>query len=197
MKKLLATSAILLTAGSTAALAGTLEEPTVEAPVVYDAPATPTLDWTGFYSGAQLGYGDVNASGGLDGDGAIGGLHAGYLWDMGNYVVGGELDYDAADIDLGTTGDLDSVARAKLKVGYDAGQTLYYGILGAAYADADVGGTGLSDTGYVVGAGVDYQVAPQWVVGGEVLYHDFGDDFDNSGVSVDATTVQMRVSYKF
>lgn len=166
--------------------------------VTQTAPSFGT-DWTGGYVGVQLGYGDVDTNGaGLDGDGAIGGIHAGYRWDFGNYVVGAEIDYDITNIGLGgATGELDSVARAKLKAGFDGGQVLYYGTLGAAYADATVGGAGLSDSGYIVGAGVDYQLTNNWVLGGEVLYHDFGSNFDGSGVEIEATTVQARLSYNF
>lgn len=202
MKTLLAASSILLATVSTAALAGSVGDTVVEAPVTYTAPApAPSLDWTGFYGGVQLGYGDVNTDNivGGDGDGAIGGIHGAYLYDYGDYVIGGEVDINAADIEFGPggTGDIDSLTRLKLKAGYDFGNTLVYGILGAAYADTSIGGGDFSDTGFVVGAGVDYMFTPQWVVGGEVLYHDFGDDFDGTGVEVDATTVQMKVSYKF
>ncbi len=204
MKHLLKTSAalsVLSALGAGAALAGNTD------PVIFDdtpeviSQAAPSFgtDWGGAYVGGQLGWGDVDTSGaGLDGNGAIGGVHAGYRWDLGSYVIGAELDYDVTNIDLGANvGQLDSVARAKLKAGFDGGQVLYYGTLGAAYGDVTVGGAGLSDTGYIVGAGVDYLLTDNWVVGGEVLYHDFGSNFDGSGVEVEATTVQARVSYKF
>lgn len=155
-------------------------------------------DWTGAYAGIQLGYGDVGTTGGaLDGDGAIGGAHVGYNYDFGNYVLGAELDHNISNIDLGAAaGELDSVTRLKGKVGYDAGRTLYYGVLGAAHAEATVGGAGLSESGYLVGLGADYMLTDNIVLGGDVIYHDFG-DFDGSGVEVDATTVQARLSFKF
>ena len=224
MKRYLAATGLASVLAAGGAFAGTLDPVMADAPVytpaITPAPVAATGNWTGVYTGVQLGSGDIAvenqidrdgdgdidgdddtfAFGGvLDGDGALGGVHAGYLWDLGTFVVGGELDYDKADIDLGLAGggELDSVARAKLKMGYDAGQTLVYGILGGARADATVGGVDFSDTGYVVGAGVDYMVTPSFVVGGEVLYHDFGDDFDGTDVSVDATTFQVRASFKF
>lgn len=216
MKRLLTTATLTVFAGAGGAFAGSLAEPVVTPPVL--APEIVSADWTGAYAGIQLGYGNLNVAnqidrdgdgdvdaadetfafgGGLDGDGAIGGAHIGYMHDFGNFVAGGELDYNAANIDIGTIGELDSVALAKLKLGYDMGQTLVYGVLGAAKADINVGGTDFSENGYVAGFGVDYLVSENVVLGGEVLYHDFGDDFDGLDLSADATTVQVKMSYKF
>ena len=173
-----------------------VEEPVI-APVTYE-PEAPNGDWSGAYGGVQLGYGDVDSNGaGLNGNGAIGGVHLGYRMDYGNFVGGVELDHDRSNIDLGAAaGDLDHVTRLKLQAGYDMGRTLIYGTGGLAHAKATVGGAGLSDNGWFLGAGVDYQVTDQWVVGGEVLQHRFT-DFDGSGVRLDATTAKVKVSYRF
>lgn len=171
-------------------------EPTV-APVY--APATPaSVDWSGFYVGAQLGYADVDSNGGgLDGNGTLGGVHAGYRWDFGQYVAGAELDYDTASIDLGgTTGTLDDVTRLKLMGGAEFGNSLIYATTGIARANATVGGAGLSDNGYFLGAGLDYAVSDSWSVGGELMQHRFS-DFDGSGVDLDATTLKAKVSLRF
>ena len=83
MKKL----AIILTASalSAPAFAGGLSSPVVE-PIVTPAPAPvymPSTDWSGFYAGGQVGYGDIDSNGaGLDGHGWGGGVHAGYRWDL-------------------------------------------------------------------------------------------------------------------
>ncbi|HLQ18467.1 MAG TPA: porin family protein [Tabrizicola sp.] len=156
-------------------------------------------DWSGAYVGAQLGYGDVDSNGaGLDGYGWLGGVHAGYRWDLGNWVAGTELTWDKAAIDLGdTAGDeLDSVAALKLTAGREIGNSLVYGTVGAAQANATVGGADLSDSGLVYGLGFDYAVNDRWTVGGEVLEHKF-DDFDGTGVDLDATTVKAKVSLQF
>ncbi len=169
------------------------------APVVQPAPApvySPSSgDWGGFYVGGQLGYADIRDD--ADGDGNTYGLHAGYNWDLGNWVLGTELEYDWADIDVGDAGDsIDSITRLKLRGGYDLGRTLLYATAGAAHADADVGGASLSDTGYFFGAGVGYQLTDQWTLGGEIMSHEF-DDFDNSGLDIGATTAAVRASFRF
>lgn len=172
------------------------EEPPVAVQPVVQQPVTG--DWGGFYAGAQLGYADVDSNGaGLDGNGLIGGVHGGYRFDFGRTVIGGELDYDFADVDLdGDDNSLDSVARLKLTAGADLGRTLLYGTLGAAYAEAEVGGDDLSDNGYFGGIGVTYLVNDRWTVGGEILLHQF-DDFDGTGVDLDATTATLRTALRF
>lgn len=185
---------------ATPALAGGPVEPVTEPVIVPAAEPVPmSADWGGAYVGAQLGYADIDSNGGgLDGDGWLGGVHAGYRWDFGQFVAGAELDYDAADIDLGTTaGDtLDDVARLKLMAGTELGNSLVYATAGAAHANATVGGAGLSDNGWFLGAGLDVPVTGNWTVGGEILQHRF-DDFDGSGVDLDATTLKAKVSLRF
>jgi outer membrane immunogenic protein len=39
-------------------------------------------------------------------------------------------------------------------------------------------------------------VNDRWTVGGEVLQHEF-DDFDGSGIDVEATTVKAKVALQF
>jgi outer membrane immunogenic protein len=172
MKALIAASAIALTATST--LAG---------------------DWTGGYAGAGLGYADVNISGGISGgNGGTAGLHGGYDYDFGDWVVGGELEYDWMSIGLASgAANLDNVGRLKLKVGYDFDDWLFYGVVGAARAYTDTLG---DDTGWLAGIGAAYLIAPQWSVGGEILYHEFS-DFNGSTADVDATTFNLRASYRF
>lgn len=194
-------AALLATAAlATPALAG---GPTIVAPepTVTAAPApvyAPAADWTGFYAGAQLGYADIDSNGeGLDGNGFLGGIHAGYRWDFGQFVAGTELDYDkASGIDLGAAGSLDDVVRLKFMGGYDMGNSLLYATAGAARASATVGTDSLSDSGWFVGAGIDTAINDRWTVGGELLQHRFS-DFDGSGVDLDATTLKAKVSLRF
>ena len=173
-----------------------MEEPVIIAEVVTVAP---DVDWTGFYGGAALGYADVGSTGDvLNGSGFLGGVLAGYRMDWGQWVGGVEADYDWSGIDLGDTdlGSLDAVGRLKLQVGYDMGRTLVYGTGGWAYGDATVAGASLSDWGWVAGVGVDYMVNEAWLVGAEVLYHDFS-NFDDTGIDLNATTIKARVAYRF
>lgn len=173
------------------AFAGNMAPVVMEQPVPMAAPAPVTYggDWTGGYVGAQLGYGDVSG-GALKGNGAIGGVHAGYNYDFGTVVVGGEIDYNASNIDLGAGQKLDYLAHLKAKVGYDMGKTLLYVTAGGARAKTSVG----TDNGYFGGVGLDYMVTDKISVGGEVLAHRFN-SFAATGADLDATTAAIKVSF--
>lgn len=183
-------------AGFAGGMAAPMAEPMIVAEVIT---VVPNGDWTGFYGGAALGYADVGSTEDvLNGSGFLGGVLAGYRMDWGQWVGGVEADYDWSGIDLGEgdLGSLDAVGRLKLQVGYDMGRTLVYGTGGWAYGDATVAGASLSDWGWVAGVGVDYMVNEAWLVGAEVLYHDFS-NFDDTGIDLNATTIKARVAYRF
>jgi opacity protein-like surface antigen len=181
------------------ALAGGPTAPAPEPVIAAPAPVVPaSRDWSGFYAGGQLGYGDVDSNGaGLDGNGFLGGVHAGYRWDFGQFVLGTELDYDMVDINLGRdAGSLDDVARLKLVGGAELGDSLIYATTGAAYGSASVGRDSLSDDGWFYGAGMTYAIGDQWTIGGELLQHNF-DNFDGSGADIDALTATARIGFRF
>jgi opacity protein-like surface antigen len=196
----IAAVAATLSLGALPALAGGMAEPAPAPVEIMPAPApVASADWTGFYAGAQLEYGDVDLSGGLEGGtGGLAGIFAGYRYDFGNYVIGGEIDLNAADIDLpGAAGTLDTVGRIGLEAGYDAGPALFYGTVGAARALVDAGANTLGGNGYFYGVGVDYALTDQVVLGAEVLRHEF-EDFDNTpGLDVGATTVGISAALRF
>jgi outer membrane immunogenic protein len=200
-----------------------VEEPMIMPPVT----VMPSADWTGPYVGAQLGWGwasgDTNvdlsefdlddADADLDGSGWVGGFNAGYRHDFGQWVVGGEVQYDWAgvefdeldidsddvdiDIDLDDDeGSLDSIWRAKALVGYDLGRTLVYGSGGYAHAAGEFGGDDIDGDGWVIGAGADYSLTESLSVGGEVMYHQFS-DFGGEGSDMNFTTLQAKMTYRF
>lgn len=199
-KKMKSIAAILATVALAGpALAGGPTVVTTEPVVAAPAPiVVASTDWSGFYAGGQLGYGDVDSNGnGLDGNGFLGGIHGGYRWDFGQFVLGTELDWDTADINLGgDTGSLDDVTRIKLTGGADLGSSVLYATTGLAYANATVGADSLSDDGWFYGAGMTYAINDQWTIGGELLQHNFN-DFDGSGVDIDALTATARVGFRF
>jgi len=175
-----------------AAFAGSLDEPVIEAAPTFAPTTVAETDWTGAYGGLNLGYADIDGTGSADGNEGAYGLHLGYDYDFGQYVLGGELEYDKADVDLGTLGNTDSIARLKLRGGYDFGKTLLYATAGAAYLDSSLG----SDTGAFAGIGVAYKVTDRFTVGGELLENRF-DDIDGTGIDADATTFNLRGSFRF
>ncbi len=190
------------------ALAGTLEPAPAPEPIIAPAPAAPSADWSGFYVGGQLGYGFGELSFDVDDfdlDGVIGGFHAGYLWDTGQFVFGPEIQYDFADLTVtdadGNTGSFDEILRLKLRGGAEVGpRGLVFGSVGAAYANFDgVGGVldiDFDDPGLVLGFGYEHQITDQWSIGGEYQWHQF-DDFGAPDNDVNLQTIHLRASFNF
>lgn len=192
--KLAIFSALAALAG-TAAFAGGYQAPVVETtPAVVVETAAAEVDWTGFYAGLQYGQGNADASyAGYSadiGDFDAWGLHAGYLRDMGKYVLGGELDYNRL------TGDGDGHAdlwRLRGRVGADLGKFQPYLTLGVArYSDED-----LSETGFTYGIGAEYLFTPRFSMGVEYSRNSFHDVADVDGLDLDADAVQLRASFRF
>ena len=196
------------------ATAGGLAEPVatpapVAPPPVVVAPGT---DWTGFYAGGQLGFGSVE--GDLDGDdpitgdenGLLYGVHAGYLYDFGNLVLGGEVDFDGSNIEpeVGDASfEVDSVARAKVLLGYDAGQFLPYvtgGVAQLSTSSDDIEPLDTDGDGTFAGIGVKYLLSDSIMLGAEVLQHQF-DEYASvvadDDLDVEATTATLRASFRF
>jgi len=154
-------------------------------------------EWTGAYGGFQLGYGDLDGDGGLgDDEGVLGGGHLGYQRDFGRWVLGGEVDGDFTDIDLGGGGRIDSIARIKGRVGRDLGRSLVYGTGGLAFADGGFGGRDVSETGWVIGGGYAWSLNERITLGTELLHHEF-DDLDGPGRDASVTTLSARISFNF
>lgn len=152
-------------------------------------------DWTGPYAGFQIGGSDIDVDGApLDGDGPSYGIFAGYNVQNGAVVYGGEIDYDVTEYDIGDgTAEVDSTARLKGRLGTDLGMGLAYGTAGIVWATSPELG---DDNGYFIGLGYDAEVAPNIILGAEVLYHEF-DDYNDTGLDVGVTTLKARMSFSF
>jgi len=205
----------------------------------YEAPAAPVVapyDWTGFYLGLQAGYGwsqaDTTFTGpapppiGIspDGDGFVGGAHAGYLQQFDSFVLGVEADIEYSDINgfdrsLAPSGsgkaDIDWMGSLRLRAGYAWDRALLYATGGLAYASVDGSGgpaagplQGFSDDvwGWTLGAGVDYAFTDTVSIRAEYRYTDFDDASSNLGplyptvnasTDIDVHALRLGVSYHF
>jgi outer membrane immunogenic protein len=127
----------------------------VKAPV-YKASPAPMFSWTGFYVGAQIGYGWLDDRQHLQSPtfslniedrphGIVGGGHAGYNWQVGQSVFGIEADLEGSGIKstfpigapfVATTGTerLNSQASIRARLGYAVDRVLFYATGGAAFA---------------------------------------------------------------
>jgi len=146
-------------------------------------------DWTGLYAGVHLGQTRLTGPGVDDSDPMIG-LHAGYDYDLGNWVIGGELSYDAAaEYSVGGAVSDVTTVRLKFKGGYDLGRTMVYGIVGLGTIDTGA----FKHDGYTLGLGAAYRLSDHVTVGAEYLYDSFGP----KGREFDSDTVLIKASYRF
>ncbi|MCM5557711.1 outer membrane protein [Pleomorphomonas sp. JP5] len=202
MSKLLlgavAGSALLLSAP---AFAADLNEPIPQAP--YAAPvASSTFDWTGAYVGANAGYSWANQASGVgkDHDAAVGGVFAGYNYQMpNNIVVGGEgeVAYGGADPLATWTGAI------RGRAGYAFDNILVYGAVGGLVGQGEMK-TGTGDqtrthVGYQVGAGIEAALTTNVTARAEYLYTGTNSRDYNGGVKgdLDGNAVKVGIGYKF
>ena len=129
MLRLTVSAAALLIAGPALA-SGYVAPPAPLPPVVPEI----EQDWTGFYIGGQIDLiadSSVEVNGVELGEyeGELYGVFAGYRYDLGDFVVGGEVDYMVGSIDAvatqpgfaGTTDNDVTLIRAGVEGGYDLG----------------------------------------------------------------------------
>jgi len=152
MKRILLGVAALFTVGAAPVLAADLP-----ARAYTKAPppvAAPLYNWTGFYIGANGGYGwgrtnwlftAVGTTANHNPSGGLAGGQIGYNWQWTNWVFGVEADGDWANIRGSTPcpnpaftcfSNTRDLATFRGRIGYAAGPALFYGTGGAAYANS-------------------------------------------------------------
>lgn len=222
-KFLLSTIAATAMAGS--ALAADL--PSRKAPPVAYAPV-PVFTWTGFYLGVDLGYGWEQirendffgafplSNLGYSTRGVVGGGHAGFNWQVSQFVFG--LEGDVIGSGIRGTGPanpfffpvpgnfanfrsgIGGSIRGRIGVAFD--RVLLFVTGGAAFEDFRVRqsfpGAGLQENfnstraGYTVGAGLEYAFTNNWLARVEYRYSDFG-TFNTASVLAPGLIYRERV----
>jgi len=190
-----ALAALALTSLATSVVAADLP-PRSTAPYY---PAPPIFTWTGFYLGANGGFGIGRSTFGGGPDfgtqtGGLVGLTAGYNYQSGPLVAGIEADIDFAGIAGSsipkfatfTSGNVSSVGTLRGRFGYAVDHALFY--VTGGYAGANMRGS-LVDTstnpnllfsqsnylnGFVLGLGMEFAVTPNISVKAEYLYSYYG-----------------------
>ena len=209
---------LLLSTVAFAALAGSAfaaDLPSRKEAPVYVAPA-PVFSWTRFYVGADIGGSFASTSlasvaGGwnsnsLNTSGVMGGGYVGYNYQINNWVLGIEGDFQGtsnnqtstyfAPVNFGPilAGDvmqqkssMDWLASINGRLGIAYDRALFYAIGGAAWAGASASLTDVTFppasfsnnttlSGFDIGGGVEYAFTPNWVGRVEYRYYDFGND---------------------
>ena len=181
-----------------------------------DAPALPSFyNWTGFYVGAQAGYSlgsdttrelltagrtPLGVQFNYHPESVVGGVHAGFNYQMGSIVLGveGDVEYMNArggfqdpsrvrsPFDPGglVRAQQDWQASVRARIGYAFDRVMVYGTAGAAFTELDysyfnpLAGFGesgsFSKTGWTVGGGVNYALTNNLILGVDYRYTDYG-----------------------
>lgn len=192
-------------------LAAVLATPAAAADLAYKAPAAayavaPVFTWTGFYLGANAGYGWGEADYSSDIDGFAGGIQAGYNYQLsGPIVIGVEADIQYSNIGSGVF-ELDYFGTVRARAGFAVDQFLLFGTAGFAYGRGTYELAGLSNDqtnmGWTVGAGAEYAIDMNWSVKAEYLYMDLGSEtYATVGgpieVGLTSNIVRAGVNYRF
>lgn len=162
----------------------------VRGPVYKYAPQpAPVFNWTGFYVGGHVGYG-FNS----DLDGFALGLQAGYNWQFSpNIVFGVEADITGTDMNGlpgGVPAHIDYLGTARARLGYTWDRTMLYGTGGFAFSRSALAGLHGNDTGYALGAGIEWAYSSSWTLKAEYMYYDLGAGFD-------ASMIRLGANYRF
>jgi outer membrane immunogenic protein len=227
MKKILLAAAVVALSSSSVFAADLAARPYTKAPAM----VAPIYNWTGFYVGGFVG-GAFGGSNGVEGFGApisshrdsafFGGGQFGFNYQFApNWVAGIEGDIGGLSnndrVFSGPGGAFlrdrsDWLASVTGRLGYTWGPAMVYAKGGVAFRDdsglASLNGfpavtSNRDDTGYTVGAGLEYMFAPAWSAKIEYQYY----NFDHTTVSVlgtpalrysdDVHTVKAGINYHF
>ncbi len=216
-------------AASTLTLAGAAMAADLPAHDYAPQPAAPyepqisAYNWTGFYVGINGGLttggftsGGSGAFGSATG-GAIGGT-VGYNYQINQFVIGAEGDYDFQNLSakrtIGTTnysGKVSQLGTARLRLGYAIDQALLYvtGGLAMGYEQYSVSSPAVNGTangfhaGTAVGAGLEYAFTQNISAKAEYTYTSlspstvFGGTAAAVHTGVGLSNVRFGLNYKF
>jgi outer membrane immunogenic protein len=177
------------------------------APYVARLPAV-TFSWTGPYVGANLGYqwGNLSPLAG-DPNGFAGGVQAGYNWQFGQFVVGGEADIQASAAE-------DTFAAYKFsnpwfgtvrgRAGFAVSNVLLYATAGLGFGGGRLVIPGLSEEqthfGWTAGGGIELGLTPNWSAKAEYLFISLSDKtyvLSGTTAGIDSHLLRIGVNYRF
>lgn len=211
-------SAVAITGVAAPVFAADLPQPAEPAPYVDNYAPAARFDWSGFYAGANLGWGfgnfDNRNAPDIDANGVTGGIHAGYNIMLNpNVLAGVEADFMFSDMEdsktvggntFKNTSTWNSTVRGRL--GYTFDKFMVYGTGGLAIADLEtkVNGNKKDTTavGWTVGAGVEGAITQNVTARIEYDYQDYGSEKYSIGgagyrTDFDQSLVRAGISYKF
>lgn len=166
-------------------------------------PDASRFGWDGAYVGVSAGYGwlkdtDYSFVPPLpdQGEDWIFGAHAGYLYGMGNFVVGAEVE--ATKLDITYEGfdfiTIENAYTVRGRIGYSFDKFLVSAHGGASHLNANF--MDLADWGWNAGAAVNYALTDHVTVGAQYDRYQFS-EFDGTLIDGHIDTLTGRLGYKF
>ncbi|OAN73996.1 hypothetical protein A8B78_17780 [Jannaschia sp. EhC01] len=196
-------SAALALAATSPALAGPVDVPPPLPPVIVD---NCPLAFDCLYAGLELGYGqgdgDESVTGGptipLDFDGEVYGAFAGYNFQNGSTVFGGEVRYLHTNLTDGVAGfEVNSLLDLRARVGFAMGQDfMVYGAAGWTMAQATAAADFDMD-GYNYGIGVEYNLSESFFLGADVTGRQLEGSQGGFDYETTVNTATIRAGFRF
>lgn len=200
--------------------------PPAPPPYYAPVPVPPIYNWTGFYLGANAGYGFGNSNwtaagtsiGSFNTSGALVGGTIGGNFQAGPAVFGIEGDADWSNLTgtnnsalcgVGCQTQSNFLGTVRGRVGYGLDRVLLYGTGGAAFGNVQAGFSGgpFSSTnavGWTAGGGVEFAITPRLTAKVEYLYVNLGTGQCTTAcggtainVKLNENLVRLGVNYKF
>jgi outer membrane immunogenic protein len=178
-------AAAALAAFSGSAMAADLYVP----PAAPSAPMVASTNWDGPYIGASLGYMWANNTSSSNNGSFLVGAQLGYNAHLSDMIVGGvEGNIDWINLSTSSSSSANFEGSIRARLGVDVDNILPY--LEAGVAFANIGGSSSTNTGYTLGAGVEFMIADQLSANVEYRY-------DNYGSSTSASSIRVGLNYHF
>ena len=188
-------------------------------PVVKDTVPVPpdvayaNYDWAGPFVGVHVDWREPTDSENGPSGGFLGGVHIGYNFQVDRFVFGpvAEFGYSTQSetVQFGlSTGEFDARWNGSLQMRAGAvfDRLFVYGTGGIEATRGTLSGAGWSDSnthiGWTAGIGAEYQIKPNWTLGFEGRFTDFGSQnyqtpFGDTKVEWDELKASIRLNYKF
>lgn len=208
MTRTLACAAVLL-GSTTMAFAGPIVVPDAPPPV-YVEPENCALAFDCFYAGIEFGFGmgegdetfDPQGTAPivtpLDFDGEVYGAFAGYNFQNGNTIYGGELRYLHLNLNDAVVGlEVNSVLDLRARIGFAASeQLMVYGAAGWTLADATAAADFDMD-GFNYGIGAEYNINESVFVGADLTGRQLEGSLGINDYETTVNTATLRVGFRF
>lgn len=175
-------------------------------PEVYVPEPAPSRVWHGLYGGlsasaisGRITNNDAGPTPDLEDDNGLG-VFAGYNFQRGNFVFGGELSY--IDFDTPYVGFPNSFQQNALELraraGYARNNALFYGLIGAARSDLNDLGTEISQSGVSYGLGAQVMFRGGLFGGIELVRRDVSGSIPAGGnIDSQIDTLTARIGFQF